>query len=139
MTDKPDYLKPVGGFIEVVSSLIPDLSLAPEKDLSVSPAWQATVYIQFQDNDRLVEGLNKTIEGKLNGRLPTSYVNKGVDDKHYLLVHFLVEDDSESSEDLVDSFADGIHDAISETSIIYDSRTDIEFVGEEKEDLDLIQ
>lgn len=133
MSDKPDYLKPIGGFVEVVGHLIPDLSLPPEEDLSTNPTWQATVYVKFRDNERLVEGLNRMIEEKLKGRLPSSSVGKDIDDQHYLLAHFLIEGNDSSSEDLVDMFTDGIHDAISEASLVYDSVTDIDFVGEEDE------
>jgi len=132
MNDRPDRLRPVGGFAEVVGGLIPDLSLDPENDLSAKPMWQATIYVKFSHSERLVSNLNKTIQDKLKGRLPMSFVASDPGG-HYLMAHFLVEDDSELSKALVYGFADGIRDAIREASPVSDIRADIEFVGDDEE------
>lgn len=105
--DYSEHLRPVGGYLDVARELLPDLSLAEAVALSNSPKWDASIHIRYKGDEAKLTKLIPIVEQKLRGRLPTSSSGNEL-----LIVDFLVENDDDTSIELVDDFSKKLIDSL---------------------------
>ena len=122
MTDNGNKLRAVGGFADIVNADLPNLRLEGDERLDIKPRFDATIYIRFKGEDKLVESLLSKIITKLDGRMPDASIEKDGEGGHFLLVMFQVVDSEQASRDLVDDFARRLVDGIQDVSELIDSR-----------------
>ncbi|MFY9228364.1 MAG: hypothetical protein WAO28_03490 [Candidatus Microsaccharimonas sp.] len=124
--DYAEHLKPAGGYLDIAKELLPDLSLDEVSALTDDPAWDAAIHIRYKGDEAKLARLMPVIEGKLQGRLPTS-----ISGHELLIVDFYVENDSDDSVELVDDFSTKLAAAISGVVEVTETSTGIHSVLDE--------